>query len=436
MPIDVLMPQLSPTMTEGRLANWTVKEGDKINAGDVLAEVETDKATMEVEASEDGIVHSLIGKSGEDIKVGVPIAVLKSDGEKVPADYKPKMPKESASSDEASDEGDEKEKNTASEKKSSKAQPQAAAPATGFSAAPTVDTSNVQTGSAAKGEHVAASPLARRMAQEAGISLNGISGSGPHGRIVKTDVEQAMGLASGAIVRKPDELVSPSPMRKSIANRLTQAKQWVPHFYLEADVNMDALMDARRQLNAAAPKGEDGNPAYKVSVNDFIIKACACALRDYPDANASWSEEGILRYGNVDVSVAVATPGGLITPVVRNADKKKIVQMSAEMKSLAKQAREGALKPEQYEGGGFSLSNLGMYGVKQFAAIINPPQAAILAVGQSENRVLADENGDMYTASVMGITLSVDHRVVDGALGAELLAAIKFYLENPVAMLV
>ncbi len=425
MPIDVLMPQLSPTMTEGRLAGWLKKEGEEVQTGDVIAEVETDKATMEIEATTDGILHSIIGKVGEDIQVGTPIAVLAEEGEKVAKDYKPKMPKAHKEKVimEVEDEG---------ETKVAPAPAQVQAMLNPLPQPVANKNAPVKKSPAHDGE-IFASPVAKRLAKELGVNLVNIVGSGPKGRIVEKDVRQAStGFGGGGEpTRYADEEIRHTPMRKSIAARLTTAKQFVPHFYLTSSVNMDALLNARAQLNAVSPKDES---AYKISVNDMIIKACAMALKKNPDANAAWGEEAVVRYGNVDISVAVSIEGGLITPIIQNADQKNVIQISHEMKSLAKQARSGKLLPEQYEGGSFSLSNLGMYGVKEFKAIINPPQGAILAVGGAEERVIV-ENGEMGIASIMDMSLSVDHRVIDGALGAELIRDIKFYLENPVTMM-
>lgn len=434
MPIDILMPQLSPTMTEGRLAGWLKKEGEAISAGDVIAEVETDKATMEVEATDDGILHKIIGTPGDDIKVGVPIAVLAEEGEKVPANYAP-------TAQAVEEEQTEEPKEAAPAAEASPAPVVAAAPAPQPVAAPVPVVAAPAVSS--DSSRVKASPLAKRVAQEKGVDLAVVPGSGAGGRITKADVERvAKGGApvaaagKGPIVRLPDTAERNSPMRKAIASRLTQAKQTVPHFYLTASAEMDGVMEVRRQINEAALVNEEGKPAYKLSVNDFIVKAAALALRDVPDANAAWGEDSIVKYGNVDVSVAVATEGGLMTPIVFNTDQKDIKSVSAEIKSLAKAARDGKLQPEQYQGGSFSISNLGMYGVKTFSAIINPPQGAILAVGATEPRVLASDEGDMFVAQVMDMTLSVDHRVIDGALGADLLARIKFYLENPANLLI
>lgn len=434
MPIDVLMPQLSPTMTEGRLARWTRKEGDAIKAGDVIAEVETDKATMEVEASDDGVIHSIIGKPGEDLLVGMPIAVLKKAGETVAADYKPtsKAPHKSTGDAVPVAGGDMAVETPASTQRHETVQQ---VPVVSTAILPKINGGAVAPAAAhGGGAHVKASPLARRLAKDKGVSLNELNGSGPGGRIVAKDIAQG---GSRAVVRKPDIVEKLTPMRKAIASRLLSSKQTVPHFYLTAKVQMDGLMDLRAQLNGhfMGLAEANGGKAAKLTVNDFIVKACGLALRDNPAANAAWNGDSIVMFGNVDISVAVAIEGGLVTPIVSNADQKPLVQLSGEVKQLAADARAGKLKPEQYEGGSFSISNLGMYGVDEFSAIINPPQAAILACGATTETVLV-EDGDMFAAQVMTMTLSVDHRVIDGALGAELLASIKHYLETPALMLV
>lgn len=417
MPIDVLMPQLSPTMTQGRLAAWRVKEGDEVSAGDIIAEVETDKATMEVEAAEDGFVHQIIGKAGSDINVGVPIAVLRDEDEKVAKNYQPTS-QELIAEEEVQEEVSGETPKAAASSTSTVAVQKKVNLAPELPAVRAVNKSE-------SGDRVAASPVAKRLAVKEGVDLSAVSGTGPYGRITKADVESALG--TGKIARKADEKEIHTPMRKAIASRLTEAKQEIPHFYLEASVNMTNLLEARKQLNALA------NGKYKLTVNDFILKACAMALAKNPDANVSFYDDAMVRYNNVDISVAVAIEGGLITPIVSNADKKTLQQVSAEVKSLVGQAKAGTLKPEQYEGGGFSLSNLGMYGVKSFKAIVNPPQGAILAVGGSEERVIV-EGGQMVVAPCMDISMSVDHRAIDGATGALLLKDIKFFLENPVAL--
>jgi pyruvate dehydrogenase E2 component (dihydrolipoamide acetyltransferase) len=428
MPIDVLMPQLSPTMTEGRLASWVKKEGETVATGDVIAEVETDKATMEIEATADGTIHSIIGKTGEDIQVGTPIAVLAEEGEKVAKDYKPKAAKVTKA-----EAVEEEEKVQVNETKSAAA-PTVVQATTNPLPQPTASVA-ASVKSPSHGGEVLASPVAKRLAKKLGVNLVNIVGSGPKGRIVEKDVRQAStGFGGGGTpTRYSDETVRHTPMRKSIAARLTTAKQFVPHFYLTASAKVDSLLEAREQLNNAAPEEEGLH--YKISVNDMIIKACAMALKKNPDANVAWGNDELVKFGNVDISVAVSIDGGLITPILQNADQKNVIQISNEMKELASLARAGKLDPEQYEGGSFTVSNLGMYGVKEFKAIINPPQGAILAVGGAEERVIS-ENGEIGVASVMDISLSVDHRAIDGALGAELLRDIKFYLENPVAMMV
>lgn len=418
MPIDVLMPQLSPTMSEGRLAKWTVNEGDEVAAGDIIAEVETDKATMEVEATDDGIIHQIIGKVGTDIRVGVPIAVMKEDGEDVSSDYQPTS-REIVEEVFAADSGSDSEENTTTSVSTSTS---TVAVTKKINLAPELPVIHP------KGDdRVIASPVAKRMAEQQGVDLSKIQGSGPNGRIVKEDIEQAMLGSGNRVTRKSDAKLPHTPMRKAIASRLTESKQEIPHFYVTASVNMDTLMEARKQLNTLA----DGK--YKLTVNDFIIKACALGLQKNPEANASWYDDAMVHYGNVDISVAVATEGGLITPIVKNADQKSLVKISTEMKSLAKQAREGSLKPGQYQGGGFSISNLGMYGVKEFKAIVNPPQAAIIAVGGSEQRAVV-KDGQVSVANIMDVSISVDHRAIDGALAAELLRDIKMFLENPILL--
>lgn len=415
MPIDILMPQLSPTMSEGRLAGWKVKEGDVVASGDILAEVETDKATMEVEASDDGVIHKIIGQAGKDIQVGEAIAILKEEGEEVAKDYEPTSAVAQVETEEKSEVDDEKTTTTSKSKVASQTVVREARLAP--------DVPEVK---ATKGD-VKISPVARKLAEANGIDISRLIGTGPKGRIVKEDVEQSMVGSGAAIHRGQNTKEVHAPMRKAIAKRLTESKQETPHFYLNASVNMNALLDARQQLNARA------NGQYKLTVNDFIIKACAVALRDNPDSNVSWYDDAMIRYGNVDISVAVATDGGLITPILENADQKSLVKLSNEMKDLASKARAGTLKPEEYQGGNFSLSNLGMYSVKNFSAIINPPQAAILAVGGAEERVIV-KDGQMQVASVMDICLSVDHRAIDGAVGALLLKSIKENLENPIVL--
>ena len=445
MPINITMPALSPTMEEGNLSKWLVKEGDKIAAGDVIAEIETDKATMEVEAVDEGTIAKLVVPAGtQGVKVNALIAIIAEDGEDAAA-----AAQGGAAAPDAA---------KAAAKPEAK---QEAAPA----AAPAASTAPVAAPAAApaaaKGDRVFASPLARRIARDSGVDLASVDGSGPHGRVIKRDVEAA--VAGGA--KKPAaaapaaaapvkpasddqilklfeegsyEIVPHDGMRKTIARRLVEAKSTVPHFYLTIDCELDALLALRAQINAASPmhKTEKGEvPAYKLSVNDMIIKATALALRDIPDANVSWTEAGMLKHKHCDVGVAVSIPGGLITPIVRHAETKTLSTISNEMKDLAKRARDRKLKPEEYQGGSSAVSNLGMFGVKDFAAIINPPHATIFAIGAGEQRVVV-KNGEMKIATVMSVTLSTDHRAVDGALAAELAQSFKRHIENPMGMLV
>lgn len=428
MPIEVLMPALSPTMTEGNLAKWLKKEGDTIKSGQVIAEIETDKATMEVEAVDEGVLGKILVQSGtEGVKVNQPIALILAEGEdkKALESWKPK------------------EAPAPNKEEVSVAQPVASAPAAQVAAPSVAPMASkapaapmaAPVAAASSGGRVKASPLAKRVAAHKGIDISTVIGTGPHGRILRADVE-AGGGRSGSVRRNPVEFVQVpnNSMRKVIARRLLESKQQVPHFYLTVECEIDALLAARQQLNdhAAKKAGKDGKPL-KLSVNDLVIKATALALRDKPNCNVSWYDDAIIQYNNVDISVAVATDGGLITPIVRNADQKSLAQISTEMKDLATRARENKLKPEEFQGGGFSISNLGMYGVKTFQAIINPPQACILAVGAGEE-VVKVRNGDFKTVNVMNLTLSVDHRAVDGALGAEYLQVLKHYIENPILM--
>lgn len=433
MPISVLMPALSPTMTEGNLVKWHKKPGDVIKAGDLLAEIETDKATMEVEAVDGGKLGKiLVAEGSENVLVNTPIAVLLESGEteKDLESFKaaPTPPAQTAKTEPAP-----------------VATPAPSANATHQILAPVAVTAPQSSGG---GDRVFASPLAKRMAEQKGISLNSIQGSGPHGRIVRSDVENAKG--QGAFVKpsaqKPkrdliqgtqglDALLPPyemqklSNVRKVIAKRLTESKQTVPHFYLTVECEIDALLNARASLNEALEKDQ------KISVNDFVIKAMACAMDDVPHANAAWGEDHIKIYDRVDVSVAVAIPDGLVTPVIADARNASIYTISSQMKDLAARARLGKLRPEEFQGGTISLSNLGMFGVEQFAAVINPPQGCILAVGAGIRKPIVD--GDQVkVATMMACTLSVDHRVVDGALGAQYLKAFKAYIENPIRMFV
>ncbi|WP_411506997.1 pyruvate dehydrogenase complex dihydrolipoamide acetyltransferase [Brucella anthropi] len=445
------MPALSPTMEEGNLSKWLVKEGDKIAPGDVIAEIETDKATMEVEAVDEGTIAKIVVPAGsEGVKVNALIAILAEEGEDVAAAAKGAA---SAPKAEAKAEVPKEEPKPAEAKK------EAAAPA----ATPAPAKIEQPAAASNKGDRVFASPLARRIARESGVDIAAVKGTGPHGRIVQRDVEAALASgsakaaqpkadAASAAAPKPMsddavlklfeegtyEIVPHDGMRKTIARRLVESKQTVPHFYLTIDCELDALLALRSQINAAAPviKTEKGEvPAYKLSVNDMVIKATALALRDVPDANVSWTEGGMVKHKRADVGVAVSIPGGLITPIVRQSDSKTLSAISNEMKDLAKRARDRKLKPEEYQGGSTSVSNLGMFGVKDFAAIINPPHATIFAIGAGEQRAVV-KNGEIKVATVMSVTLSTDHRAVDGALAAELAQAFKRHIENPMGMLV
>ncbi len=418
MAIEILMPALSPTMTEGNLAKWLKKEGDKVKPGDVLAEIETDKATMEVEAVDAGTLGKIVVQAKtEGVKVNQLIAVLLEANEAKSAVDEVLKKHQGAVA-------------VAAPVKQEVAQ-KVEQPKVVNAPASVTQSSN----------RVFASPLAKRIAEQQGIDLSSVKGSGPHGRIVKEDVLSFKSVPSFAntnfsVGRSNEQyrLVPNSNMRKVIAKRLVESKQTVPHFYLTVDCQLDELLKVREQINAKAPKNGD-KAAYKISVNDFIIKASAQALRAFPKANASWSDEGIMIYNNIDISVAVAIEDGLITPIIKNADQKSLAQISAEMKDLAARAKTNSLKPEEFQGGGFSISNLGMYGIKQFNAIINPPQACILAVGVGEEKPVV-RNGKLEIATVMTVTISCDHRVIDGALGAELIQAFKNFIEQPAMMLV
>jgi pyruvate dehydrogenase E2 component (dihydrolipoamide acetyltransferase) len=454
MSINITMPALSPTMEEGKLAKWHVKEGDKVSSGDVIAEIETDKATMEVESIDEGIVGKIVVPEGtEGVKVNAVIAVILADGESA-GDIKAEAPAPAAKAPEPAK----------TEAPKAEAAPAAKMPSatTGSAAAPVPAPKAAAPAPAANGARVFASPLAKRLAKDAGIELSAISGSGPHGRVVKSDVEGAksgktpLKAAPAAAAAAPSggaavaggmtraqvlalypeasyDLVPNDGMRKVVAARLTEAKQTIPHFYLTLDCKIDALLSAREQINAAAPL-KDGKPTYKLSVNDFVMKAWAAALMKVPAGNATWAGDAILYHKHADVAVAVSVPGGLFTPVVKACDTKSLRQISEEVKDLAGRARNKKLAPHEYQGGSSSVSNLGMFGIKEFAAVINPPHGTILAVGAGEERVYADK-GQVKVATFMTVTLSVDHRSVDGALGAELLAAFKGLIENPVMML-
>ncbi len=432
MPTEILMPALSPTMEEGTLAKWLVKEGDAVSSGDLLAEIETDKATMEFEAVDEGVIGKiLIAEGTEGVAVNTAIAVLLEDGESADDIGAAVAPAPAEKTAPASD----------------------AAPSAASAVAPSPAPAAPR---GADGSRVFASPLARRIAAQKGLDLTTISGSGPHGRIVKSDVEglsQSAAPAASAAAPSPAaktpapagpstdtilkiyadrdfEEVSLDGMRKTIAARLTEAKQSIPHFYLRRDIQLDALMAFRGQLNKQLePRG------IKLSVNDFIIKACALALQQVPDANAVWAGDRMLKLTPSDVAVAVAIEGGLFTPVLKDAEMKSLSALSAEMKDLATRARDRKLAPHEYQGGSFAISNLGMFGIDNFDAVINPPHGAILAVGAGTRKPVVGPDGEMAIATVMSVTLSVDHRVIDGALGATLLNAIKDNLEAPVTML-
>jgi pyruvate dehydrogenase E2 component (dihydrolipoamide acetyltransferase) len=436
MATNILMPALSPTMTEGTLARWLKKEGDTVSAGDVIAEIETDKATMEVEAVDEGVLGKILVADGTaGVLVNAPIAILVEQGESVDA-----APAASAPAAPAPATADSAPK------------PSAAGPSMEASKAPATAQPAplpVANGHDTSAGRIFASPLARRMASQAGIALDQVHGTGPNGRIIKADIEAfrapaaqpvaapapvaaAAPAARPVVIAGPHRLVPNTNMRKVIARRLTESKQTIPHFYVTADIEIDALLKLRADLNSRSPK--DGPASFKLSVNDLVIKAAAVALRRVPAANASWTDEGIALYDDVDISVAVATEGGLITPIIRRADQKGFAAISAEMKDLAARARTGKLKPEEFQGGGFSISNLGMFGVKSFSAIINPPQGGILAVGAGEARPVV-RDGAVVPAMVMSCTLSVDHRVIDGAVAAEWLAAFKGIVQDPLSLM-
>jgi pyruvate dehydrogenase E2 component (dihydrolipoamide acetyltransferase) len=455
MPINILMPALSPTMEKGNLAKWLKKEGDKVKSGDVIAEIETDKATMEVEAVDEGTIAKIVVPEGtQDVAVNDVIAVLANEGEDVKAAGAgaASAPPKAAAAAEAP--AAAKPAPTPAAPAAAPA-PKAAAPAAA-APAPQAAAAAPQTNGHAR---IFSSPLARRLAREAGIELARINGSGPHGRVIARDVEEAKsgkGLKAPAAAPAGAPAIAPSMsdkqiralyedgsyeviphdgMRRTIAQRLTASVQTIPHFYLTMDCNIGLLVEAREQINAAAPKDKDGKPAYKLSVNDFVIKALALALQRIPNANVSWTDGGMLKHKHSDVGVAVAMPGGLITPIIRKAETKPVSVISAEMKDFAARARARKLKPEEYQGGTSAVSNLGMYGIKDFTAVINPPHATILAVGAGEERAIV-KHGKIEIAQIMSVTMSCDHRAVDGALGAELIGAFKLLIENPVMMVV
>jgi pyruvate dehydrogenase E2 component (dihydrolipoyllysine-residue acetyltransferase) len=455
MATNILMPALSPTMTEGTLARWLKKEGETIKAGDVIAEIETDKATMEVEAVDEGVLGKILVQDGTaNVAVNAPIAVLVDAGEAVPSE----APAPKAAT-------------PAAEPKAAPAAEPKAVPAPEPKAAPTPATpaakGQVANGHAANGhaggaERIFVSPLARRMAAQAGIDLSGLKGSGPNGRIVRADIEAAqqggaaarpaapapmpaqtpagvaaeapVGKPTAPVITAPHKLVPHTSMRKVIAKRLSESTATIPHFYVSMDIEIDAMLALLAQLNAKSP-AKDAPGAYVVTINDMVIKAAAATLRKVPAVNASWTDDGMAVYDDVDISVAVSIPEGLITPIIRQADAKGLATISREMKDLAGRARAGKLKPEEYQGGGFSISNMGMFGVSAFTAIINPPQSAILAVASGKKRPVVNKDGELAVATVMTCTLSVDHRVADGALGATWMRTFKQVVEDPLSLL-
>jgi len=477
MPINILMPALSPTMEKGNLAKWLKKEGDAVKTGDVIAEIETDKATMEYEAVDDGVMAKIVVPEGtNDVPVNQLIAVMAQEGEdpksaaaaaasapaKAPGAGAPSSPPSPPRGEGAAQPA--AAQSTATQvPKEAKAPPppqapRAPSPQRGEGGGEGVRTNGHGAGVSGT-NRIFSSPLARRLAKEANIALGRIQGTGPHGRVIARDVEAAksgQGLRAPAAAPAGAPLVAPSlsdqqiralyddgsydfvphdGMRRTIAQRLTASVQTIPHFYLTIDCDIGKLLAAREEINASAPKDKDGKPAYKLSVNDFVIKALALALQRVPEANVSWTDAGMLKHKHSDVGVAVAMPNGLITPIIRYAETKSLSAISNEMKELAARARARKLKPHEYQGGTTSVSNLGMYGIKDFTAVINPPQSTILAVGTGEERAVV-RNGEIEAAHIMSVTMSCDHRAVDGALGAVLIGAFRALIENPVMMLV
>ncbi len=469
MPTNILMPALSPTMEKGNLAKWLKKEGDTIKSGDVIAEIETDKATMEVEAVDEGVLAKIVVPEGTaDVPVNELIGLIATEGEDAKAVAGGAAGRGAAPPAKAPTSQPSAAQPSSAQPSSAKPElapaPKAAPAATTPLAAPPqakpAGASSLANGHA-PGARVFASPLARRVAKEAGIDIAAVAGTGPHGRIVERDVKAAIagGTARPAAkpagapaarpaapIGMPEEMVKKlfepgsftevphDGMRKTIARRLTEAKSTIPHFYLSLDCHIDALLALREDINAAARKDKEGKPAYKVSVNDFVIKALALALMRVPEANVSWTESAMLKHKHADVGVAVSIPGGLITPIVRHAEEKSLSAISNEMKDFAARAKARKLKPQEYEGGTTAVSNLGMFGITNFSAVINPPHATILAVGTGEKRVVV-KDGAPAIATMMSVTLSTDHRAVDGALGAQLLQAFKSLIEHPAGML-
>jgi len=469
MPVNILMPALSPTMEKGNLAKWLKKEGDPVKTGDVIAEIETDKATMEYEAIEDGTLAKIVVPEGtNDVPVNQLIAVLAQEGEDVKATAAAAAKASPAAKAPSAVEATPKPAQPAVSAVAAEARASPAAPIPAATSPQRRDTAEP---ARTNGRGLAAaavpatgwifsSPLARRLAKDAGIEIGRIQGSGPHGRVIARDIAAARegrGLRTPAATPGgPAPMIAPAMtdqqiralyddgsyeivphdgMRRTIAARLTASVQTIPHFYLTVDCDIGKLLEAREEINATAPKDKDGKPAYKLSVNDFAIKALALALQCIPDANVSWTEAGMLKHKHSDIGVAVAMPNGLITPIVRNAENKSLSVISNEMRELASRARARKLKPQEYQGGTTAISNLGMYGIKDFTAVINPPHATILAVGAGEERAVV-RSGKIEAAHIMSVTMSCDHRAVDGALGAELIGVFKSLIENPVMMLV
>ncbi|RUM06037.1 pyruvate dehydrogenase complex dihydrolipoamide acetyltransferase [Rhizobium chutanense] len=428
MATEIILPKVDMDMATGKISKWFFKEGDRVGKGDVLFEIETDKAAMEIDSPATGILRNVTGEEGVDIAVGSAVAWVYEEGEDHQAASQSSAP---------------------------------AVPATigapSATAAHPVNTQN-HNAPADAGGAIRATPLARRLAREGGVDLGSVAGTGPHGRIVSADVSKARAAEATIALPAPVgvenigqqlssdgslklfaegtyDLQPHAPMRRTIARRLLEAKTTVPHFYLSVDCHIDALLKLRTELNASAPVS-DGTPKFKLSVNDMVIKAYALALGSTPDANVSWTEENLVRHHFVDVGVAVSVAGGLITPIIRHAESKTLSTISNEMKDLAARARSGKLKPAEYQGGTGAISNLGMFGVKEFAAIINPPHSTILAVGSGEKRPVVSAQGELSSATVMTVTLSTDHRAVDGALGAELIGKFRTLIENPMSMLI
>jgi pyruvate dehydrogenase E2 component (dihydrolipoamide acetyltransferase) len=477
MPINILMPALSPTMEKGNLSKWLKKEGDAVKTGDVIAEIETDKATMEYEAVDDGVMAKIVVPEGtNDVAVNQLIAVMAQEGEdpkaaaaaaasapaKAPSAGAPSTPPSPPRGEGAAQQAAAPSTSAPVQKEAKSPPPpqapRAPSPRGGEGGGEGVRSNGHGAGSGAN--RIFSSPLARRLAKDANIDLGRIQGTGPHGRVIARDVEAArsgQGLrAPAATAAASAPLIAPSMsdqqiralyddgsydfvphdgMRRTIAQRLTASVQTIPHFYLTIDCDIGKLLEAREEINASAPKDKDGKPAYKLSVNDFVIKALALALQRVPEANVSWTDAGMLKHKHSDVGIAVAMPNGLITPIIRNAETKSLSAISNEMKELAARARARKLKPHEYQGGTTSVSNLGMYGIKDFTAVINPPQSTILAVGTGEERAVV-RGGKIEAAHIMSVTMSCDHRAVDGALGAVLIGAFKALIENPVMMLV